>query len=61
MTRGDEGLSVVPVASSGKTAKRQYVAPTLERLGTIRELTQGLGMNGAVDSEHPPGQNKSIV
>jgi hypothetical protein len=41
--------------------RRQYIVPTLERLGTIRELTMGLGMAGQKDSEHPPGQNKSIV
>ena len=60
MTPRDEGLSEVP-SGSGNSEKRRYMAPKLERLGTIGELTQGLGMDGAYDSEHPPGQNKSIV
>ncbi|HEX6640634.1 MAG TPA: lasso RiPP family leader peptide-containing protein [Thermoanaerobaculia bacterium] len=51
--------------SSGEQAptapRREYVPPKLERLGTIRDLTQGLGMNGDRDSEHPPGQNKSLL
>ncbi len=40
-------------------AKREYVPPRLERLGTIRDLTRGEGKNNVVDSSHPPGQNKS--
>lgn len=40
--------------------KRRYVPPQLERLGTIRDLTQGRGKDGQRDTEHPPGQNKSI-
>lgn len=40
--------------------KREYVPPRLERLGTIRELTRGLGQNNQFDGGHPPGQNKSI-
>ena len=40
--------------------KRAYVRPQLERLGTIRELTQGSGKNGQFDQSHPPGQNKSL-
>lgn len=39
--------------------KREYVAPKLERLGTIRELTRGLGELNNFDGGHPPGQNKS--
>jgi hypothetical protein len=42
-------------------AKREYVPPKLERLGTIRELTQGLGQNNRFDGANPPGQNKSIL
>jgi hypothetical protein len=41
--------------------RREYIPPKLERLGTIRDLTQGLGMSGDRDSEHPPGQNKSLI
>ena len=41
--------------------KRKYVAPKIERLGTIAELTQGLGNNDVMDGGHPPGQNKSII
>jgi hypothetical protein len=41
--------------------KRPYVAPKLERLGTIAELTQGEGANNQFDGGHPPGQNKSII
>lgn len=40
-------------------AKREYVKPALTRLGTIRDLTRGLGKNNVIDGEHPPGQNKS--
>lgn len=39
--------------------KLPYVKPKLERLGTVQELTRGLGMNNLNDGEHPPGQNKS--
>jgi hypothetical protein len=39
--------------------KRVYVKPKLERLGTIRDLTRGLGKLDYTDGEHPPGQNKS--
>jgi hypothetical protein len=45
----------------GKPLKRAYVTPKLERLGTIRELTHGLGSNNQFDGGHPPGQNKSIL
>jgi hypothetical protein len=41
--------------------KHEYVKPTLERLGTIRDLTHGIGKQGGFDNEHPPGQNKSVV
>ena len=41
--------------------RREYVAPKLERLGTIRDLTHGTGQKQNFDNEHPPGQNKSIV
>lgn len=39
----------------------RYVRPTLERLGTIRDLTRGTGKKDNFDNEHPPGQNKSHV
>ena len=39
--------------------KREYVPPKLERLGTIRDLTRGLGEFNNFDGGHPPGQNKS--
>jgi hypothetical protein len=42
-------------------AKREYIAPKLEKLGTIRDLTRGTGMAGAFDSQNPPGQNKSSL
>ncbi len=61
MTPRDEGPSEVPSGSAGRSEKRRYTAPKLERLGTIGELTQGLGMDGTLDSEHPPGQNKSTL
>jgi hypothetical protein len=48
----------IPELSRGK---REYVKPTLERLGTIRDLTRGSGKSGGFDDEHPPGQNKSRV
>jgi hypothetical protein len=41
--------------------RRVYDPPKLERLGTIRDLTQGLGMNNAFDGGHSPGQNKSTL
>jgi hypothetical protein len=41
--------------------RRPYTPPTLERLGTIRDLTRGLGDNNQFDGGHPPGQNKSIL
>jgi len=57
--------SVIPhdeSTSEGKTPpKREYIPPKLERLGTIRDLTHGLGKDGARDNQHPPGQNKSIA
>lgn len=45
---------------SGKAStRREYVPPKLERLGTIRDLTRGAGVNNNFDGSHPPGQNKS--
>jgi len=41
--------------------RRTYVAPKIERLGTIGELTRGPGSNDQMDGGHPPGQNKSII
>lgn len=46
---------------NSEKGRRQYIVPKLERLGTIRELTMGLGMAGQRDNEHPPGQNKSVL
>jgi hypothetical protein len=46
--------------TEGAALKRQYVAPKLETLGTIHDLTHGLGMKKDDDGGHPPGQNKSI-
>jgi hypothetical protein len=48
-------------ASTGASAKRHYIPPALETLGTIDDLTHGPGMQGSNDNEHPPGQNKSII
>lgn len=41
--------------------KREYIAPKLETLGTIRDLTHGQGQFSEFDSTHPPGQNKSRI
>jgi hypothetical protein len=41
--------------------KRNYLPPKLETLGTIRDLTQGLGTTEDNDGGHPPGHNKSRV
>jgi hypothetical protein len=47
---------------SGKaSSRREYVPPKLERLGTIRDLTQGSGSKNNFDNTHPPGQNKSAI
>lgn len=46
-------------AGESARKKRVYSPPKLERLGTIRELTRGLGQNNFFDGGHPPGQNKS--
>lgn len=54
MTHGEEGPP-----PSDAPAKRPYVPPALEKLGTIRELTHGVGMTAQFDSTTPPGQNKS--
>jgi hypothetical protein len=58
---GATGPAEVAVSTDEKSIKRPYVAPKIERLGTILELTQGLGNNNQFDGSHPPGQNKSIV
>ena len=42
-------------------AKRPYVPPRLERLGTIADLTRGPGQQNQFDGGFPPGQNKSIL
>lgn len=42
------------------SSRREYVPPKLERLGTIRDLTYGLGSMSIMDNAHPPGQNKSL-
>ena len=51
---------MAPNGGKPPAPKRQYVPPKLERLGTIRDLTRGLGKNDLTDGGHPPGQNKSI-
>jgi hypothetical protein len=58
---GATGSAEVPVSTDERPPKRPYVAPKIERLGTILELTQGLGVNNQFDGSHPPGQNKSII
>ncbi|HEV7920549.1 MAG TPA: lasso RiPP family leader peptide-containing protein [Thermoanaerobaculia bacterium] len=58
MTQAEEGQPVSRPASAERR-RRKYVPPTLEKLGTIRELTRGLGMNNNFDGSNPPGQNKS--
>jgi hypothetical protein len=54
MTSREEG----PPASH-PSAKREYAPPKLEKLGSIRELTRGIGMTDRFDNTNPPGQNKS--
>ena len=61
MTPRDQGPSVVVPASGGNSEKRRYIAPKLERLGTLVELTRGLGESNQFDGSHPPGQNNSIL
>src|SRR5688500_13517614 len=66
MTPRGEGPSEVPRGSGRNTEtrhteKRQYIAPKLERLGTIGELTQGEGANNQLGGGHPHGRNKSIL
>lgn len=58
---GATGIAEDAGSTDQSQAKRPYVAPKIERLGTIGELTQGLGNNNQFDGTHPPGQNKSIV
>ena len=41
--------------------KSDYIAPKLEKLGTIRDLTRGSGREGAFDTTNPPGLNKSRI
>jgi hypothetical protein len=50
-----------PESIATPTAKRPYTPPKLERLGTIRELTRGLGMQHLFDGATAPGQNKSAL
>jgi hypothetical protein len=59
--RESDDRSERPVDRAEAPSKRSYVAPKLERLGTIGELTRGLGVNNQFDGSHPPGQNKSII
>ena len=46
----------------GKPVKREpkkpYSKPTLTVYGTVRELTQNVGVNGQLDSG-PPGMNRT--
>ena len=55
-----EENSSAPRADGDPPRKRPYVPPKLEKLGTIRELTQGAGKKKFFDGHHPPGQNKSL-
>jgi len=57
---GQTSAEVEPLPD-GTARKRAYVTPQLEKLGTIRELTLGTGMNGDFDATQPPGQNKSRI
>lgn len=61
MLPSDDPGAERPPNDADVPSKRPYVAPKLERLGTIGELTQGLGNNNQFDGSHPPGQNKSII
>ena len=51
----------MPDPEAPQREMREYVKPKLERLGTIRDLTRGPGMQGDNDNDHPPGQNKSRI
>lgn len=57
MTKAEEGQPAANPPSD--RPRRRYVPPTLEKLGTIRELTRGLGHDNRFDGSNPPGQNKS--
>jgi hypothetical protein len=61
MSRSGEGPRPERGHGVAPTPRRPYAPPKLERLGTIRELTRGLGQNNQFDGGHPPGQNKSIL
>jgi hypothetical protein len=62
MTRRDSDSAAAPVPGSEPASpRREYVPPKLERLGTIRDLTQGEGQNNQFDGANPPGQNKSFL
>jgi hypothetical protein len=54
-------LTAERAESTNTPRKRDYAPPTLERLGTIDELTRGQGSKNQFDSSHPPGQNKSVI
>lgn len=56
-----EDRAAESATSSENPPKKKYILPTVERLGTIGELTRGLGQRDQMDGSHPPGQNKSII
>lgn len=57
MTKAEEGQPAANPPSDRR--RRKYVPPTLEKLGTIRELTRGAGQDRNFDGSNPPGLNKS--
>jgi hypothetical protein len=61
MNPTDDRAAEGATGTDARPLRRPYVAPKIERLGTIGELTQGLGNNDVMDGGHPPGQNKSII
>ena len=61
MNPSDDRAAEGATGTDEKPPRRPYVAPKIERLGTIGELTHGLGNNDLMDGSHPPGQNKSII
>lgn len=61
MNPTDDRTAEGAAGNAGRPPRRPYVAPKIERLGTIGELTDGLGSNMTMDGSHPPGQNKSIL
>jgi hypothetical protein len=61
MSDGNAGPPEDTPGSGEPSPKRKYATPKMERLGTIRDLTEGAGMNNRFDGGSPPGQNKSLL